>query len=87
MKPAKSATMESASVESASVESASVEAATVESASVEAATVESASAVESASTMRPSVGEIWLAEGDNTQQSGCSGSQSPPYPGLGPVFA
>jgi hypothetical protein len=65
VKPAKSATMEPAAMEPA----------TMEPATMEPATVKPATAVEtSAATMRPSIGEIWLAERDNTQQSSRSDS-------------
>jgi hypothetical protein len=47
--------------------------------------VKPATAMEtSAPAMRRSVGEIWLAERGNAQQSG---SQSPSYPGAGFMFA
>jgi hypothetical protein len=58
---------------------------TVEPATVKSIPVKPATAMEtSAPAMRRSVGEIWLAERGNAQQSG---SQSPSYPGPGFMFA
>jgi hypothetical protein len=60
-----------------SAHSAAVEAA--------AATMETPTAT-AATAMRPSVGEIWLAERGSAQQSSCD-CQSPSYPGPGSRFA
>jgi hypothetical protein len=84
VKPANSGAMETAaavkSTHSATVKSthsAAVEAA--------AATMETPTAT-AATAMRPSVGEIWLAERGSAQQSSCD-CQSPSYPGPGSRFA
>jgi hypothetical protein len=82
VKPAKSPAVETASVETATVETAAMKAA--KSAAVEAPATAAVEA--SATAMRPSVGEIWLAERGSAQQSSCD-CQSPSYPGPGSGFA
>jgi hypothetical protein len=74
-------------VKPTTVKPTTVKPTTVKPTTVKPATAVETSAVEtSAATMRPSVGEIWQAERDNTQQSSRSGAQSSSYPGLRPVF-
>jgi hypothetical protein len=77
VKPAKSPAVETATVETAAMKAA-------KSAAVEAPATAAVEA--SATAMRPSVGEIWLAERGSAQQSSC-GCQSPSYPGAGSRFA
>ena len=73
--------MKSAAVEPASPAMEATKSATMKSAHSTA--VETPAATPA---MRPSVGEIWLAERGSAQQSSC-GCQSPSYPGPGSRFA
>jgi hypothetical protein len=58
-----------------------VEPASVKSTAVKSIGVEAGSALEPATpAMRPSIGEIWLAERGSAQQSSCKDSGRPTYP-------
>jgi len=84
VKSAKSAAVKPA----ATVKSAHSAAVEAPAAAVEApatAAVETPAAA-TATAMRPSVGEIWLAQRGSAQQSSCD-CQSPSYPGPGSMFA
>jgi hypothetical protein len=79
--------VKTATVKAAGVKAASVKAASVKAASVKAASVKAATAVKPSTPAARGVGEIWLAERSNAQQSSGCALQSPSSPRLGSIHA